>query len=192
MGVLGPLPYLGVFAAAAIEGEAVFVAASVAVAMGHLNAPAVIVSGALGGAAGDQVVFYAMRGRLGRWIERSPRFRRRRDRLVPHVRRHVVALVLASRFLPGLRLAIPAACAAAAIPPALFSVLNLASALAWAGVIVAAITWAGPAGFARLGLDGAAGLILPALLVIGAFAVLRRLTREPALYRDSSAARAAR
>jgi membrane protein DedA with SNARE-associated domain len=58
------LAYFAVFLAAAVEGEVVFVAASVLVAMGHLNLVGVFVAAALGGSAGDQFFFYALRGRL--------------------------------------------------------------------------------------------------------------------------------
>jgi membrane protein DedA with SNARE-associated domain len=174
------LPYVGIFVAAVVEGEAVFVAASVAVAMGHLNGWGVLVAGALGGSAGDQAVFYAMRGRLGQWLERSPAFRQKRDRLQPFVHRYAVPLVAASRFLPGLRMAIPAACATASISPWLFSTLSLASAFAWAGAITTTIAWAGPTALARLGLTGGTALLLPAALVIVAFVLLRRITGEAA------------
>ena len=59
--------YGGICAAAAIEGEVVFIAASVLVAAGKLSAAGVIVAGALGAAAGDQFYFYLLRGRVDGW-----------------------------------------------------------------------------------------------------------------------------
>ena len=45
--------------------------------------------------------------------------------------------MLVSRFLPGLRTAIPIACAYAGMRAVKFSALNLISAFAWAGAIMA-------------------------------------------------------
>src|SRR5258705_10127193 len=135
MSETGALAYLGVFLAAAIEGEVVFVAASIAVAAGRLNAWGVLLAGALGGAARDQFFFYAFRGRLARWLDRFPRLTRRRDQLAFLVRRHAIVLAASSRLLPGLRIAIPVACACANVSPLLFSTLNLASAIVWSASI---------------------------------------------------------
>lgn len=70
--------YLGVFVAEAVEGEAVFVAASVAVATGRLSYSGVLVAGALGASAGDQFFFYAFRGPMRHWLDRVPSLRRHR------------------------------------------------------------------------------------------------------------------
>ena len=56
--------YGGICAAAAIEGEVVFIAAAVLVAAGKLSQVGVVVAGALGAAAGDQFYFYLLRGRV--------------------------------------------------------------------------------------------------------------------------------
>ena len=53
-------------------------------------------------------------------------------------------MVLISRFLPGLRIAIPVACAYAGVPPLTFSALNLISGFAWAGAIMLVIVRVGP------------------------------------------------
>ena len=57
----GPLAYIAIFVAAAVEGEIVFVVASAAVAAGRLDAAGVLVAGALGASAGDQFFFHALR-----------------------------------------------------------------------------------------------------------------------------------
>ena len=119
----GPLAYLAVFAATVIEGEMVFVAATVLVRAGRLEAAGVYVAAALGGSVGDQIYYYALRGRLRAILDRFPTFAGRRDRVVDRVRRHASAMILACRFLPGLRIAIPAACAYAGVPAARFSIL---------------------------------------------------------------------
>ena len=172
----GALAYVGVFLAAAIEGEVVFVAASIAVAAGRLNGWSVLIAGALGGAAGDQFFFYAFRGPLSRWLDRFPRLTRRRDELAGLVRRYAVALAASSRLLPGLRIAIPVACAYAKVPPLLFSALNMISALVWSASILGLIAWAGPAALNSFGVGGRASFILPAIVVLLAFIALRRVT----------------
>src|SRR5205823_4373016 len=81
----GPLADLAVFVATVIEGEMVFVAAAVLVHAGHLEAAGVYTAAALGGSVGDQIYYYALRGRLHALIDRFPTFADRRDRAVRRV-----------------------------------------------------------------------------------------------------------
>jgi membrane protein DedA with SNARE-associated domain len=162
----GPLAYLAVFIATVIEGEVVFVAAAVLVRTGHLGAAGVYAAAALGGSVGDQIYFYALRGRLHRLIELFPRFAERRDRVVEKVRRHASAMILACRFLPGLRVAIPAACAIADVAPARFTILSLLSSLGWAAAVMGFVAWIGPTSLAELGLKAWWTPVVPATLVI--------------------------
>jgi membrane protein DedA with SNARE-associated domain len=83
--------------------------------------------------------------------------------------------VLASRFLPGLRTAIPIACAYAGTRPAKFSVLNLISAFAWAGAIMAFVK-GGAWTMAAVGLSGWWSAFIPAALVVVFFRWLSRPT----------------
>lgn len=159
------LAYLVVFFAAAIEGEVVFVTASVLVGHGELNAIGVLVAGALGGSAGDQFFFYVLRGRLHRWIQQFPRLARRHHAVTARVKRHSTAMILGSRFLPGLRTAIPAACAYGGVTPLKFTGLNLVSAFVWASAILSVVAFGGPAALSWIGLEGWWGLALPAALI---------------------------
>jgi membrane protein DedA with SNARE-associated domain len=59
-------------------------------------------------------------------------------------------MILACRFLPGLRIAIPAACACADVSPARFSALSLLSSLGWAAAVMAIVAWIGPASLGGL------------------------------------------
>jgi membrane protein DedA with SNARE-associated domain len=174
----GGLAYLAVFIAAVVEGEVVFVTASVLVGRGELNALGVLVAGALGGSAGDQFFFYVLRGRLHRWLDRFPRIARRHRAITARVSRHSTGIVLASRFLPGLRTAIPAACAYAGVPPLKFSGLNLVSALAWASAILCTVAWGGPAAMSWIGLSGWWGVAVPAVLLVLFFQWLGRSTAK--------------
>ena len=171
-----PLTYFGVFVAAAVEGEAVFIAASVAVALGQLNGWAVLVAGALGGTAGDQLFFYGFRGRLSTWLDRIPHLSRRRDALAGRVRRYAALLVASCRFLPGLRIAIPAACAYAHVSPALFSLLSLASSFVWAAFVMTLVAWAGPQPLITLGLARGWAVAATSGIALLVFVLLRRIT----------------
>jgi membrane protein DedA with SNARE-associated domain len=163
----GLLAYVVVFVATVIEGEVVFVAAAVLVQMGRLNPVGVYAAAALGGSIGDQLYFYALRGRLRRWLDRFPAWARRRDLVLGTVKRRASAMILASRFLPGLRVAIPAACACAEVAPVRFTLLSLASSVAWAAAIMGFVGWLGPASFAQLGVEAWWTPLVPAGLVVG-------------------------
>jgi membrane protein DedA with SNARE-associated domain len=170
------LIYAGIFLAAAVEGEMVFVAASVSVALGHLDRWGVLIAGALGGSAGDQCFFYAFRGPLRSWLERFPGLTRRRNALGQLVDRYAVLLTALCRFLPGLRIAIPAACAATSISGWLFSTISILSAVGWAAAILGLVTGAGPAALLRLGMARNWALGASALAVLALFIGLRRIT----------------
>jgi len=131
--------YAGIFLSAAIEGEVVYVSAVVLAHLGKLNPAAVLVAGAMGGSAGDQFYFYALRSGLVRWLDRFPAILRRRDRICARVLQNASLMILMSRFLPGLRIAIPAACAYAGIRPARFTLLSLVSGISWAAAVMAVI-----------------------------------------------------
>lgn len=162
----GGLAYLAVFVAAVVEGEVVFITASVLVGRGELNALGVLLAGALGGSAGDQFFYYVLRGRLHRWLDRFPRIARHHRTVVARVTRHSTAMILACRFLPGLRTAIPAACAYGGVKPLKFSSLNMVSALAWASAILSVVAWGGPAAMSWIGLKGWWAIAVPGVLIL--------------------------
>jgi membrane protein DedA with SNARE-associated domain len=173
-----PYAYLIVFGAAALEGEVVFVAASLLVGLGRLNPWGVFVAGALGGSAGDQFYFYALRGRLRNWLLRIPGLAEKQHRLALRITRYSTRMMLACRFLPGLRVAIPAACAYAEIPAWRFTTLNLLSSLGWAASIMLLVSWLGPNALKWFGVKVWWGPILPALLMLLAFLWLKRTSRD--------------
>lgn len=166
------LPYLAIALAAFLEGEIYYSKVCADAVNGRLFWPAVILAGALGGAVGDQVWFYVLRGRI-HWLDRYPKLVKYRDRVMHHVHAHETALVLVSRFLPGLRTAIPIACAYAAMRPLKYSTLSLISAFAWAAAIMAFVK-SGSSTLAAFGLDAWWGPFVPAVLVILFFRWLSR------------------
>jgi membrane protein DedA with SNARE-associated domain len=173
-----PLAYLGVFIAAAVEGEAVFVAASLAVATGGLSFAGVLVAGALGASTGDQFFFFAFRGPMRHWLDRVPSLRRRGDAVAAKVRRHSILLAASCRFLPGLRIAIPVACAGAGVSPLIFSPISVLASFVWAAAILTLVGSAGPAAMHNLGLARNWALGLSAIAVLLVFVGLRRITLD--------------
>jgi membrane protein DedA with SNARE-associated domain len=87
-------------------------------------------------------------------------------------------MVLISRFPPGLRIAIPVACAYAGVRPIRFSALNLISGLAWAGAIMLVIVKLGPGALSALGVDAWWAPAIPALFVFLFFRWLSRPKRK--------------
>jgi membrane protein DedA with SNARE-associated domain len=162
----GPLAYAAIYLAAIIEGEVVFVAASVLVASGQLGHLPVLVAGALGAATGDQIYFYALRGRVAGWLSRFRPIAARQEAIVTRVHRHRSLMILALRFAPGLRITIAAACAYARVPPLQFSLLNLGAAFAWATLLLTLVTRVGPAVLEEVGLNGIWGAVGPAVLIV--------------------------
>jgi membrane protein DedA with SNARE-associated domain len=162
----GVLAYAAVFAAAIVEGEIVFVASAVLVAAGKLDALAVLTCGAVGAATGDQLVFYALRGRIAGWLKRSRAVAARHASIVSRVQRHQSLMILAIRFAPGLRIAITAACAYGNISPVRFTTLNLISAVMWAAVLLTLVSRVGPGALQYFGMGGVWGAIIAAVLLV--------------------------
>jgi membrane protein DedA with SNARE-associated domain len=157
--------YLSIYLAAIIEGEIYYIAMCVAAAAGRGGWEGVLIAGALGGATGDQFWFYLLRGRI-HWLDRYPWMARHRDAVVHRVKDNQNLILVISRFLPGLRTAIPIACAYARLRPLHFSSLNLVSAFLWASTIMLVVTKLGPRAMERLGLHGWWGALVPAALVL--------------------------
>jgi len=166
----GGLAYLAVYIATIVEGEVVFVTAAVAVAAGQLNGTGVFLAAALGGSSGDQFFYYmirgALHGHLRRFLARFPALASRHESIVARVQRHQVPMVLACRFMPGLRVAIPAACAYARVPGWLFSICDLIGAFAWASMIMLVVAWGGPTVLERIGLRGWWAAVVPAVMLL--------------------------
>ena len=168
--------YLAIYLAAIIEGEIYYSKVCADAVAGRLFWPLVITAGALGGSTGDQLWFYILRGRI-HWLDRFPRLRQYRDRVMAHVHANETGLVLVSRFLPGLRTAIPMACAYAGVNPVKFSALNLISAFAWASAIMLFVK-GGATTLSAFGLNTWWGPFIPAILVIVFFRWLSTRSRQ--------------
>lgn len=173
----GLLAYVAVFLAAIVEGEIMFVVAATLASQGRLDPVGVIVSGAVGAATGDQLIFYLLHGRLRRLLDRWPRIARRGQALAARVRRADTLMVFSIRFSPGLRVALLAACAYAHVPPLKFSLVSLVSCVVWATVLMSFIAWIGPAWLPSLGISGWWSALIPAAIVIALVRIMTRTER---------------
>jgi len=171
-------PYVGILTAAAIEGEVVYAGAVVLATLGRLDPLAVLLSGSVGGWAGDQFWFYAARGRLSSWVDKFEKIARRRRAIETRMQRHSTKFILSIRFLPGLRIAIPLACAYSGISAVHFSGLSFISALGWAGAIMLVIQRLGPTSLSALGIKAWWTPAIPAVLVVVFFRWLSRTGPE--------------
>ena len=170
------LIYVGIYIAAILEGEIYYSKVCADAMIGKLSWAGVWCAGALGGAAGDQLWFYVLRGRI-HWLDRFPRLAKYHDIVRARVHEHEELMVLASRFLPGLRTAIPIACAYAGMYPPKFTILNLISAFAWAAAIMAFVK-GGSTTLGAFGLNYWWGPFIPAILVVLFFRWLARPSRR--------------
>jgi len=170
------LEYLPIIGFAIVEGEIYYSKVCADAVAGKLNWVAVWCSGAAGGAIGDQIWFYALRGRI-HWLDRYPKLARYRNLVSARVHANETLMLLVSRFLPGLRTAIPIACAYANVRPLKFSTLNITSAFAWAGAILLFVK-TGSATLSAFGLNAWWGPLVPAVLVVAFFRWLARPPRK--------------
>ncbi len=164
--------YLAIVFFAIVEGEIYYSKVCADAVSGRLNWVGVWLSGAVGGAAGDQIWFYLLRNRI-HWLDRFPRLAVYRDVVMARVHRHESSIILMGRFLPGLRTAIPIACAYANVRPVKFSVLNFVSALGWAGAIMLFVQ-TGSEALGAFGLKAWWAPLIPAVLVMLFFRWLGR------------------
>jgi membrane protein DedA with SNARE-associated domain len=171
------LPYLTIVLFAVLEGEIYYSKVCADAMIGKLNWAGVWCAGALGGSIGDQFWFYLLRKRI-HWLDRFPKLATYRVAVSDRVHAHEALMVLAGRFLPGLRSAIPIACAYANVRPLKFSALNLVSGVAWAGAIMLFVKL-GSNTLSAFGLNAWWGPLIPAVLVILFFRWLSRPRKQP-------------
>lgn len=163
-------PYVVIFVAAVVEGEVVFVTASGLAGIGVLDVFGVWLAGGLGGSVGDQIFFYlsraGVRTRLFRMVPGLGSVKRAEHVVIPWIRRRATPIILMSRFLPGLRVAIPVSCAYAGVGRARFSLLSLCSGILWSGTILWAVANLGPKALGRLGVGLTSAIVVAAIAIL--------------------------
>ena len=174
--------YIAVFLGTVFEGETVLLLAGYSAHRGYLDFARVVAVAMSGAALGDQTLFWLGRRHGQRLIARRPGMHLRVKRALGLIERHPVAVILAMRFMWGLRTALPIAIGISGVSWRRFFWLNLVSAALWAPLI-ATIGWSFGALLVRY--DAAlhryehwlmAGVVATALLVR---LLRRRHNKEP-------------
>lgn len=140
--------YLAVLIGTVFEGETVLLLAGYSAHRGYLDFAMVVVFAWFGATLGDQLFFWIGRRHGQGLIARHPGLHARVDRALGLIERHPVAVILAMRFIWGLRAALPIAIGLSAVNWRRFFWLNLLAAALWAPLI-AAIGWSFGALLAR-------------------------------------------
>src|SRR5574337_768429 len=144
-GLIHEFGYLAVAVGTFLEGETVLVLAGAAAARGHLALPWVITIATVASFLGDQLAFWAGRRYGAGLVVRFPTLKPHAERTLALLDRHHVALILAVRFLYGLRIAGPIAIGMAGVAPLRVLLLNFIGAVVWAVAIAGAGYWFGQA-----------------------------------------------
>lgn len=126
--------YWMLFAGSAVEGDAFLITAVFLARRGYLQLTLTMVVAALGTSAANHIYYWVAR-RRGRQALDSLESNSRLARLTGRVARHSSWLLLVSRFVYGMRIAIPAACGATGMRPLTFTAIDLIGAAVWSVTI---------------------------------------------------------
>jgi membrane-associated protein len=164
-----------------IPSEAVVLASGVFAHSGAPNVLLVIAFVALGIFAGDHVAYALSRSVLGpRLIHRSKRLTRAVGVAASQLDRRGSLLIVTSRFVPGGRVTLNAACGTTQLPLARFSPASAVAALAWAAYTVGLGYLGGAAFVAHPVLGLLTGLVLSFALGAGIELVRKKKAGRPA------------
>ncbi len=172
--------YFAVAAGAFLEGETVLVLAGLAAHRGYLEFPAVVAIAAVAAVAGDQLFFHLGRRHGKVVLARFPAAAARAGQVDALLARWHAPVIVALRFLYGLRIAGPVLLGAGRCPAWKFLVFNVIGALLWAPVVAGAGWVLGEAAGSFLDDVKAAegwlfgGLVAAGILGVVAHAVVRR------------------
>ncbi|MEO8605144.1 MAG: DedA family protein [bacterium] len=132
--------YLAIFVGTFLEGETILVLGGFAAHRGLLDLPGVMACAFAGSLASDQLFFFLGRWRGAAWLTRRPTWRPGVERVRGLIARHDTLIILAFRFIFGLRNVTPFALGMSEVSALKFASLNVIGAAAWA-VVVAALGW---------------------------------------------------
>ena len=131
-GLFADYGYVALFVGSLLEGETLLILAGFAAHQGYLQLHWVIVIALLGGFLGDQFYFWLGRGR-GAWVlSRFPRLAPVFRRATVLIERYHEVLIVAIRFMYGLRTVGPLAFGMSAVPAWRFVLFNALGATIWA------------------------------------------------------------
>jgi membrane protein DedA with SNARE-associated domain len=129
--------YWAVLGGTLLEGESVLLLAGFAAHRGYLDLPTVVGVAIVGSFVGDQIFFFLGRYQGTKLINRYPRIAGRVAYAQEKLARYHTPLILAMRYLYGLRAVLPFTIGMSTISTTRFQVLNLGGALLWSVTIVA-------------------------------------------------------
>lgn len=124
--------YVLLFVGTIIEGEACLLAAAFLAHRGHLDLRTVMLVAFAANVLATEAYFHFARRRGGERLERRMATNRRYQRVRHWVCRRGTLLLFVSRFLVGLRIAVPAACGVCGMSARRFFLINVASTALWA------------------------------------------------------------
>lgn len=137
-GLIQNYGYLAVATGTFLEGETILILAGAAAHRGYLTLLTVIMVGTMASFVGDQLYFYVGRRYGAVLLQRFPFLQSRAIRASALLERHHVPLILAIRFLYGLRIAGPIAMGMSGLPWFRFLGLNFIGAVVWATLVTSA------------------------------------------------------
>ena len=114
------------------EGETITLLGGVVAHQGLLKFPLVVISVALGGMIGDQLLYLLGRRFGGRLLKRFSRHQARIRKAQRLIKSRPYLFVIGTRFMYGFRVIGPLLIGASGLPPKIFLPLNILGALIWA------------------------------------------------------------
>ncbi len=185
--------YIAVAVGSLLEGETVLLLAGAAIDRGYLDFMPVVLLAFVGGTLGDQILFLLGRRYGTALLAASPKWAERAKPVHRLIERHGDGLIVAVRFLYGLRLIGPFVIGTSSVALHRFALFNMLGAAIWAPLVVGvgyffgqAIGWL----IDDLGHYEAVAVVV-AIAVVVAVVVLRR-RRAAGVARRADAAAAVR
>ena len=128
-----------IFVAAAFEGDAALISGAFLARRGYFSLPIVTLVAALGPIAGNQLYYWSGR-RSSASVPGTPGASRLPaarllDKAGAWLTGRGIWIAFVSRFVYGLRVAIPVACGITRLPPVRFCIIDGAGALLWAAIV---------------------------------------------------------
>nr|WP_318380998.1 DedA family protein [uncultured Enterobacter sp.] len=131
-GLIAQYGYAALVIGSVAEGETITLLGGVAAHQGLLRFWLVVVSVALGGMIGDQLLYLVGRRYGDRILRRFSRHRDKIRRAQRLIQRRPYLFVIGSRFMYGFRIIGPLLIGASRLPPKIFLPLNIIGAIVWA------------------------------------------------------------
>jgi membrane protein DedA with SNARE-associated domain len=123
--------YIFIFLGSIVEGDATLLTAAFLANRGHFSLPYVMLTAGVASTIFNEAAFHSARRAGKAFFERQAARHKRYHGVQEWVCRRSVLLLLFSRYIFGFRTAIPIACGAVGMRPAVFALVNAAGAVLW-------------------------------------------------------------